>query len=173
MGKWRKFIVFLTIFLLLAGYVSAAEAEMKISSPAFPHNGRIPAKYTCDGKNVSPPLFFEDVPEGAKSLALIMDDPDAPAGTWVHWVLWDINPSVKEIKEASLPAGGKEGINDFRKTRYGGPCPPSGTHGYFFKLYALDTTLDLKKDAKKSDLERAMHGHIISKAEVVGLYERK
>jgi Raf kinase inhibitor-like YbhB/YbcL family protein len=148
-------------------------SELKIVSSGFTHNGSIPVKYTCDGKDVNPPLKIENVPAGVKSLALIVDDPDAPVGTWVHWVVWNIDPKTDEIKEDSVPKGALQGINDFRKHDYGGPCPPSGTHRYFFKLYALDTLLNLSPNASKADLEKAMKGHIISQAEIVGLYKRK
>jgi Raf kinase inhibitor-like YbhB/YbcL family protein len=145
---------------------------MKISSSAFEDNTLIPSQFTCDGKNINPPLTFEDVPANAKSLALIIDDPDAPHGTWVHWVLWNIDPKRAEIKEHSVPNGAHQGVNDFKRNDYGGPCPPSGTHRYFFKLYALDTMLPLSQRTTKADLEKAMHGHIIEKAEIIGLYRR-
>jgi Raf kinase inhibitor-like YbhB/YbcL family protein len=142
---------------------------MRISSPAFKHNELIPVKYTCDGDDVNPPLIIEEVPRGAESLVLIVDDPDAPMGTWVHWVVWNI-PLTEKIGEDSVP--GTEGVNNFGKHSYGGPCPPSGTHRYFFKVYALDTKLDIKKDSRKKDVENAMEGHIIDKAEIIGLYKR-
>jgi Raf kinase inhibitor-like YbhB/YbcL family protein len=145
---------------------------MKISSNAFEHNWQIPKKYTCDGSDVNPPLKFEGVPSEAKSLALIVDDPDAPVGTWVHWVLWNIDPKTSEIKENSVPKGAHQGMNDFRKNDYGGPCPPSGAHRYFFKLYAIDITLNLAPNATKSDIESAIKGHILAKAELIGLYKR-
>ncbi|MBF0505856.1 MAG: YbhB/YbcL family Raf kinase inhibitor-like protein [Nitrospirae bacterium] len=145
---------------------------LKISSTAFPDNGNIPSKYTCDGTDINPPLFIENVPQEAKSLVLIVDDPDAPMGTWVHWVVWNISPRTKEIKENDSPQGASFGLNDFRKKSYGGPCPPSGTHRYFFKLYALDTALDLPAGAKKGDVEKAMKGHIISQTQTIGLYKR-
>jgi Raf kinase inhibitor-like YbhB/YbcL family protein len=145
---------------------------LQIVSPAFKHNELIPKKYTCDGKDVNPPLLIENIPPGAKSLALIVDDPDAPVGTWVHWVVWNISPGTREIKEDSVPKGAEQGVNDFWKNDYGGPCPPSGTHRYFFKLYALDAVLNLGSKAKKSDLEGAMKGHILEKAELIGLYRR-
>ena len=146
---------------------------LTISSTAFRHNGMVPAKYTCDGTDVSPPLAIEGVPENATSLALIVDDPDAPAGTWVHWVVWNIDPKTKEIAEGSVPKGAQQGMNDFRRRDYGGPCPPSGTHRYFFKLYALDTLLSLGTGAEKADLERSMHGHVLARAEIIGLYRRR
>jgi Raf kinase inhibitor-like YbhB/YbcL family protein len=147
-------------------------STLRISSPAFQHQAHIPARYTCDGSDINPPLIIENIPTGAQSLALIVDDPDAPAGTWVHWVVWNIKPDTREIKEHSVPPGASEGMNDFRKRSYGGPCPPGGTHRYFFKLYALDATLTLGSQAAKADLERAMKGHILAQAELVGLYAR-
>jgi hypothetical protein len=145
---------------------------LQLVSPAFKNNEFIPEKYTCDGKDINPPLLIENIPSGTKSMALIVDDPDAPAGTWVHWVVWNISPDTKEMKESSVPGGAQQGVNDFRKHEYGGPCPPSGTHRYFFKLYALDTMLNLGSKAKKSDLEQAMKGHILEKTELIGRYRR-
>lgn len=165
------FLSFITI-LNLSAEVFAMDA-MKISSTAFTQNGSIPPQYTCDGSNVSPPLLIENVPPVAKSLALIVDDPDAPAGTWVHWVVWNIDPAVKEIKEHSLPPGAQEGMTDFRKRSYGGPCPPGGTHRYFFKLYALDTMLTLGPNTTKALLELAMKKHIVAQGELMGRYKRK
>ncbi len=148
-------------------------ADMNISSPAFENNGTIPQKHTCDGSDISPPLKIATVPGAAKSMALIVDDPDAPAGIWVHWLVWNIDPGISEIMENSIPPGAVQGLNDFRKKDYGGPCPPSGTHRYFFKLYALDKMLDLKAGASKADLEKKMDGHIVGQAELIGLYSRK
>ncbi|RLB41089.1 MAG: YbhB/YbcL family Raf kinase inhibitor-like protein [Deltaproteobacteria bacterium] len=151
--------------------------EIKITSTAFENGANIPVKYTCDGEDVSPPLRWEGVPDGAKSLALICDDPDAPMGTWVHWVLFNIPPDVTELPEKipsqpNLDNGAVHGINDFRNYGYGGPCPPGGTHRYFFKIYALDTTLDLKPGVTKSQLLDAMEGHILAKGELMGRYSR-
>lgn len=146
---------------------------MKIESSAFKQNQNIPSVYTCDDKDISPPLKISEVPDGAKSLVLIMDDPDAPSGTWVHWVVWNINPSINEILEGSIPEGGVESVTSFGKSGYGGPCPPSGTHHYFFKLYALDQMLELDSSSKKEDLEKAMEGHIIDQTELIGLYSHK
>jgi hypothetical protein len=148
-------------------------STLRITSPSFGNNANIPSKYTCDGEDVNPALAIENVPTGAGSLALIVDDPDAPAGTWVHWVLWNIPAGTREIKEHSVPAGASQGLTDFRKRAYGGPCPPSGTHRYFFKLYALDAVLSLGPDTTKAALERAMKGHIVAQAETVGLYRRQ
>lgn len=147
--------------------------QMSVSSPVFADNGAIPARYTCDGKDASPPLAFSNVPAGARSLALIVDDPDAPAGTWVHWVAWNIPPHVREIKENSLPEGAIQGLNSWKKNSYGGPCPPSGTHRYYFQLYALDTTLNLSRSAVRADLEKAMQGHILAGSRLMGTYKRR
>ena len=145
---------------------------MKLISPAFKHNGAMPFEYTCDGADISPELNIENVPENAKSLALIIDDPDAPAGTWVHWVVWNIPPDTTKIAKGT-ESGGIGGKNSWGRIGYGGPCPPSGTHRYFFKLYALDINLGLKEGSSKQDLEKAMQGHIIEKAELIGHYKRK
>ncbi len=142
---------------------------LKISSPAFQHNGSIPVKYTCDGEDVNPPLNIEGIPEGTQSLVLIVDDPDAPMGTWDHWIVWNIEPK-ENVEENSVP--GTEGMNGFGKHSYGGPCPPSGTHRYFFKVYALDTKLELGENSKKEDVEKAIEGHILAKGELIGLYSR-
>lgn len=170
--------------LLLASQLSLCLAEemdtMHITSPAFDHQGMIPAKYTCEGSDISPPLAWGNIPENAKSLVLIVDDPDAPdpaapRRTWVHWILYDIPPSLTSLAEGAadhLPPGIREGMNDFRRTRYGGPCPPVGKHRYFFKLYALDTTLAGVTHIDKTGLEKAMQGHILSKSELVGLYQK-
>lgn len=148
-------------------------SALSIESSAFPQNGMIPPKYTCDGPDVNPPLSIGNIPEKTKSLALIVDDPDAPRGTWVHWVIWNLGPGTKEIPENSVPQGALQGTNDFRKQTYGGPCPPSGIHRYFFKLYALDAALSLKAGATKAQLEEAMKGHILGQAELLGRYGRK
>lgn len=142
---------------------------MKITSPDFEHNGFIPKKFTCQGEDVNPALTLEGVPPGTKSLALIVDDPDAATGMWVHWVVFDI-PVTAGVDEDSVP--GKQGINDFRRKDYGGPCPPSGVHRYFFKIYALDKELNLKEGISKSELEKAMQGHIFDRAQLIGLYKK-
>lgn len=147
--------------------------ELKISSPAFEDNGPIPEKYTCDGLDVNPPLRITGIPPGTKSLALVVDDPDAQRGMWVHWVVWNIGPKTEEIPEDGVPKGAVQGINDFEKHDYGGPCPHSGTHRYFFKLYALDMVLNFSSDAGKAGLERVMKDSIIATAQVVGLYRRR
>jgi Raf kinase inhibitor-like YbhB/YbcL family protein len=149
-----------------------------VTSLAFAAMQAIPSKFTCDGENVSPPLSWSGVPGNAKSIVLIGDDPDAPAGTWVHWVCYDIPASVDTLAEGvaaagALPFGGSQGINDFRKPGYGGPCPPGGTHRYFFKVYALDVMLNLPKGKAKKDIERAMKGHVIASGELIGTYSRR
>ena len=144
---------------------------MELTSSAFVHNDAIPSEFTCDGADVSPPLTISDVPKNAKSLVLIMDDPDAPVGTWDHWVVFNMAPSTKQIAKGAEPEG-IAGKNSWGRTGYGGPCPPSGTHRYFFKLYALDTELNLPEGSNKRDLEMAMQGHIIEKAELMETYRR-
>lgn len=145
---------------------------MKLTSPAFANNGEILSEFTCDSSDVSPPLAISDVPKNAKSLALVMDDPDAPVGTWDHWIVFNIPASTKEITKGKEPIG-IPGKNSWGRSGYGGPCPPSGTHRYFFKLYALDTELALPQGSAKRELEMAMQGHIIEKAELIGTYKRK
>jgi Raf kinase inhibitor-like YbhB/YbcL family protein len=152
---------------------------MRITSTAFTNQGAIPVLYTCEGKDVSPPLAWADVPAHAKSLALIVDDPDAPDPaapkmTWVHWVLYNLPPTVIGLPEGikALPAGAKEGMNDWKRTGYGGPCPPVGRHRYFHKLYALDAMLADLNRPTKAQLEQAMKGHIIGEAQLVGTYQK-
>jgi len=176
--KFRKITktVFMFMFIIIPSIIFPEAKDMgtlKLSSPAFKHNDSIPSKYTCDGADINPPLVIESVPSSAKSLVLVVDDPDAPAGNWVHWVVWNIDPTTKEIRENTFPSGALQGINDFRKHDYGGPCPPSGTHRYFFKLYALDMMLGLGPKTSKAELERAMKGHIVAQGELIGLYRRR
>jgi len=144
-------------------------SNLIVKSPAFEHNTSIPRKYSCDGEAVNPPLTITGAPATAKTLALIVDDPDAPGGTFDHWIVWNL-PIEGKIEEGSMP--GIEGLNSEDQEGYYPMCPPSGTHRYFFKAYALDTTLSLKPTAHKKDLEKAMQGHILSKGELVGLYKR-
>lgn len=145
---------------------------LEVTSSAFEMGSRIPKKFTCDGENVSPPLKWSGVPAEAKSLALIADDPDAPMGTWVHWVLYDLPPDHDSLPEGASGIG-TQGVNDFRKTGYGGPCPPRGSeHRYYFKVYALDTMTGLKAGASKRDLENAMRGHILAQGQLMGIYGR-
>ncbi len=145
---------------------------MTLKSPAFGEGEAIPRKFTCDGADVNPPLVIRGVPKEAKSLALIVDDPDAPRGLWVHWLVWNIDPGIEAIEENSVPAGAALGTNDFDKTVYGGPCP-SGKHRYFFRLYALDGMLDLAPGAEKTDLEKALEGHVLARGELRGTYTRR
>jgi len=153
---------------------------LKLTSTALVHGGQIPSKYTCDGQDISPPLAWSGVPAEAKSLVLIVDDPDAPDPaapkmTWVHWVLYNIPPSASVLPEAArqLPAGTLEGVNDWKRTGYGGPCPPIGRHRYFHKLYALDIVLpDLGKPSK-ANIETQIKGHVIAQAELVGTYQKR
>lgn len=144
---------------------------MKITSPAFKHEGMIPSEYTCDGDDISPELNIAEVPENANSLVLVCDDPDAPRGTWDHWIVFNIAPSTAKIAKGAEPKG-TPGKNSWGNTGYGGPCPPSGTHRYFFKLYALDKRLDLPEGASKADIQKAMQGHIIEEAQLMGKYKK-
>ena len=152
---------------------------LKISSSAFADGGAIPKKYTCEGDDLSPPLAFSGVPDGTQSLALIVDDPDAPDPaapkmTYVHWVLFDLPPDTTEIIEGmvALPGGTKSGLNDWKSPGYGGPCPPIGRHRYFFKLYALDARLEGLSAATKADVLAAMQGHVLAEAQIVGTYQK-
>ena len=143
--------------------------QFRLISTVFSHNGHIPPKYTCEGENINPPLKVENVPEGAKTLALIVEDPDAPRGVFDHWIVWNIS-SNEAIGEGSSP--GINGTNSFGKTGYGGPCPPSGVHRYFFRIFALDDKVDLLAGAKKEELLDAMKEHIIASAELMGVYQK-
>ena len=157
---------------------AAPEITFELTSTAFAHEEPIPPKYTCDGQDISPPLQWSDPPQGTQSLALICDDPDAPVGTWVHWVLYNLPAEARSLpeavpSEAELPDGSRHGQNSWRRLDYGGPCPPSGTHRYFFKLYALDTMLDLEAGEGKKQVLQAMEGHILAQAELMGVYSRQ
>jgi len=149
-----------------------------ITSSAFQDGGDIPKKFTCDGEDVSPALNWSEVPAATKSFALIADDPDAPAGTWVHWVIYDLPANLRQLaenlpRESQFKAGGRQGTSDFRKTGYNGPCPPPGKpHRYFFKLYALDQPLNLKSGISKAELENAMRGHVLAQAQIMGRFGR-
>ncbi len=144
---------------------------MELKCPFFENGGFIPTKYSCEGEDVSPPLEISGIPDGTKSLVLIVDDPDAPVGTFVHWLVWDIKPENK-IDENSVPPGSFQGKNDFGRNDYGGPCPPSGTHRYYFKLYALDRFLNLAEGSSKEDLEEAIEGCVIESSVLVGRFSR-
>lgn len=166
----KKVIIICVLLGLFSFNVSLqGGGKMKITSSEFQHNDMIPAKFTCEGEDINPELRIENIPQGTKSLALIVDDPDAPMGTWVHWVVYDI-PVVEVIKENSVP--GKQGNNNFGRLDWGGPCPPSGTHRYFFKVYALDKELNQAEGLRKQELLKLMEGHIIEQAELIGLYKR-
>ena len=154
---------------IAAGVTAKGGTEMKITSPDFKNNETIPRKFSGEGEDINPTLILEGIPKEAKSLVLIVDDPDAPRGLWTHWVVYDI-PLTGRIGENSIP--GKEAINDSGRKAYHGPYPPTGTHRYFFKIYALDTMLNLKEGARRPDVEKAMQGHILDKAELMGLYKR-
>ena len=152
--------------------------DIKITSSAFKDGDMIPSKYTCDGKNISPPLQWDNVPVETKSIALICDDPDAPMGTWVHWVLFDLSPQTKQLPEAvptdeTLADGTRQGVTDFGTTGYGGPCPPGGTHRYFFKIYALDKAIDSVSVIDKKELLKKMERHILAQGQLMGKYKRK
>jgi len=196
--KWLIFLLVLILIVFVAGFaffqgnreaketesktkIEKKEKSMTITSPAFGNNQKIPGKYTCDGENISPPLEFSDIPKNAQSLVLIADDPDAPSKTWVHWIVYNIDPSTKKVEENSVPQSGIQGMTDFGEEGYGGPCPPpalqnrdeSGTHRYFFKLYALDRMLDVPEGLAKQQILEKMDGLVADEAELVGLYSRK
>jgi hypothetical protein len=166
-------LIFVFPFSEVMSQEAAKTGRLKISSSVFENNKSIPQKYTCDGANGNPPLKVENVPREAKSLALILDDKDAPRGTYVHWILWGLRPGLQEIRENSVPEGAVQGRNDFQKNNYGGPCPPSRAHRYVFKVYALDVQLNLDPKSMKADLEKAMEGHVIARGELMGVYKRK
>lgn len=188
--KPTKIIIAVFLMIAFCAAVSRADAKTKgktkggkkmafeIKSSAFKNNEMIPPVYTCDGKDISPPLSWNDAPAGTKSFALINDDPDAPVGTWDHWLIYSIPAGTHELaenmpKDAQLKNGAKQGKNGWGKTGYGGPCPPSGVHRYFFKLYALDAELSLPAGATKQQVESAMKGHILAEAQLIGKYTRK
>src|SRR5919109_263748 len=173
------------VLSLLADQTLVANAgtsmTLSLTSAAFKHGDKIPSKFTCEGEDVSPPLSFTGIPDGTKSLALIVDDPDAPdpkapKRTWVHWVLYNLPPTAGQLAEAverrALPTGAREGLNDWKRTGYGGPCPPIGRHRYVHKLYALDAALPDLGAVSKADLERAMKGHVLAEAQLIGTYQR-
>ena len=162
------------VAILFGAIVSfaAGGATMKITSSAFHEGGNIPSKFTCDGSDTSPPLQIAGVPSDAKSLVLIVDDPDAPGGLFTHWLVWNIPPHTTSISEGNGPTG-VQGANDFGKSGYRGPCPPSGAHRYSFKIFALDRELELRSGARRSQVDAAMKGHVIAQGELMGRYARK
>jgi Raf kinase inhibitor-like YbhB/YbcL family protein len=184
----KKITLCLTVIGIISGSLCAKGPDVKkgtklmdtikIESAAFKHQQPIPAQYTCDGADISPPLSWSNVPAGAKSLSLIVDDQDAPAKTWVHWVVYDLPPAIDSLEENlpktdTLAGGGKQGKTDFNRVGWNGPCPPGGTHRYFFKVYALDITLNLPAGKTRAEIEKAMKGHILAKGELAGTYTRK
>jgi Raf kinase inhibitor-like YbhB/YbcL family protein len=175
----KPMIGLLFVIALIAPAIGLAQTKsvpgptsLKVTSSVFPDGGKIPKKYTCDNSNVNPPLRIENLPKAVKSLALIVDDPDAPGRTWTHWLLWNIDPKATEIREDGVPQNAIQGTNDFGSATYGGPCPPSGEHRYYFKAYALDTALSLPSSAKKAAVEKAMAGHIVAQGSLMGTYSR-
>ena len=174
---WR--LTFCSVLVAVSLFSGAMAQEtsktgvLKISSPAFEKDAQIPSKYGCAGENVNPSLRIDHVPQGTKSLALIFDDKDAPGGSYVHWILWNIPPGTKVIKENSVPEEAVQGKNDFKKNSYGGPCPPTRPHRYLFNLYALDVRLNLGPTSSKAALEKEMQGHILGQAQLTGTYKRK
>jgi len=183
MKRWLFIIIqIVLISLIVSANGKEVNPVMKLTCPSFESQKEIPKKYTCDGEDVSPPLSWSNVPEGTKSFVLIVDDPDAPDPanprmTWVHWVIYNLPATIASlpegVQEKDLPKGVLQGLNDWKKPGYGGPCPPIGKHRYFHKLYALDSVLPDLKQPTKAKLEKAMEGHVLSKAELVGLYQRK
>ena len=176
----KKFLLIIFSLILLTACLPQNRQEliinninMKLTSPVFIHNSNLPSQFTCDGQRINPPLEISEVPAATKSLALIVDDPDAPVKTFVHWLVWNIDPKTEKIDANSIPASAKQGTTSAGKTGYFPPCPPSGTHRYVFKLFALDTLLSLTPNAGKDNLEQAMQGHILDSAELIGLYKRQ
>lgn len=185
----KKIIILITAAILLNTSCKGAKRnetkkqgekkmDIKITSTAFEDGDMIPSKYTCDGKNISPPLQWDAVHAETKSIAVICDDPDAPMGTWVHWVLFNLPPQTMQLPEdfptdETLADGTRQGVTDFGTTGYGGPCPPSGTHRYFFKIYALDAEIDTVSVIDKAELLKKMEGHILAQGQLMGKYKRK
>ena len=162
----------LAIALMALVSFAAGGSRMKITSSAFQEGGNIPSKFTCDAGDSSPPLRIAEIASGAKTLALVVDDPDAPSGLFTHWIVWNISPQTNAIAEGSAPQG-VQGTNDFGKSGYGGPCPPSGTHRYYFKIFALDRELNLPSGTKRNQLDAAIKGHVVARGELMGRYSRK
>jgi Raf kinase inhibitor-like YbhB/YbcL family protein len=166
--------LFFVLFLISSIPCGATSMPLTLSSPQFVNEGSIPSRYTCDAANYSIPLAWKNTPQNTQSFVLIMDDPDAPMGTWDHWLVFNIPPTVHSFAENlhSLPAGAKGGQNSFKNNVYGGPCPPDREHRYFFKLYALDAMLDLPEGASKTQIEKALQGHILEQTQLMGKYNR-
>ena len=163
---------FVLLGVAVASLRAAPETTMQLTSNDFASGGGIPKQFTCEGGDMSPSLRLQNAPKAAKSLALILDDPDAPSGTFTHWLVWNISPEATEFPVNRTPTGVVQGINDFGKTGYGGPCPPSGRHRYYFRLYALDAEVKLAAGATRAALEAAMHGHVLAQATLMGTYRK-
>ncbi|MBJ6752092.1 YbhB/YbcL family Raf kinase inhibitor-like protein [Geomonas anaerohicana] len=178
-GFRQRLLCAIVLALSCAVTLQAKEAretkvsQLKLTSTAFSNSGSIPATFTCDGSNASPPLAIAGVPKEARSLALIMDDPDAPGGTWAHWVLWNIDPATTQIAQGAIPRRAQQGENSWRRKSYGGPCPPSGQHRYYFRLYALSERLNLPANSTRKELDLAMRGKILAQAELLGVYAHR
>jgi Raf kinase inhibitor-like YbhB/YbcL family protein len=168
----NSLLTFATLVFISAAPAQSRVANITVTSRAFQSGGTIPDKFTCKGANQNPPLQFAGVPPGAKSLVLIVEDPDAPDGLFSHWLLWNIDPATTQIAEKSVPPGASQGQNNFGNSSYGGPCPPSGSHRYFFRLFALDRKVDLKPGAKRSALDKTMAGHVLGRGQLMGRYGR-
>lgn len=170
----RTCVAFAVILTSVTGPAQSlpAKSKMTVVSSAFQAGEKIPDQFTCQGSNANPPLQFDGVPAGTKSLALIVDDPDAPGGLFSHWLIWNLDPTAARIAEKSVPNGATQGSNDFGKLGYGGPCPPSGTHRYFFRLFALDQKLNLKGGAKRHEFDKAIAGHVLGRGELMGRYSK-
>lgn len=170
-------ILYLVLIIAVFTIATDMKKEFKVTSESFADGGTIPVKFTCDGKNISPEISWEGIPEETVSIALICDDPDAPMGTWVHWLVYNIPPDMNTLneeftREAILPNGIKQGTTDFKSIGYGGPCPPSGTHRYFFKIYALNKIIEKGPGMTKIELLKEMEGHILAHGELIGKYKR-
>lgn len=175
---WQKIIALpfmISLMLLLSFGISQGAIAMELTSSAFSNQGYIPSQYTCDGANISPPLAWQDFPSQTKAFVLIVDDPDAPAGVWVHWLVFNLPADIHQLQQhlTKLPPGSKQGTNSFNERSYGGPCPPSGIHRYFFRLYALDSMLSLAEGATRSQLDTAMRNHVLAETTLLGKYQRK
>jgi len=178
----KKYVVIVTLLIVGLLYVMqpkffqkkpvVVQQSMKLTSPAFENDQKIPALYTCDGKKIHPPFGISNVPAGTKSLVITIDDPDAPNGTFSHWVIWNIHPDAAVIREGEVPTESQEGTNSAGSAGYTAPCPPSGQHRYFFTLSALDATLGLDGKARKADVENTMRGHVMAQSLLVGVYSR-